>query len=103
LERLDAMKKLTDVQKQDKRKEETLKKYPEGGRTKSGCKILKVYFNRGNSKQTVLKVECVETGKVFCMFTQVAHQTKYHPSIRAKKLQDKKNAGKRKARLTKKG
>lgn len=87
-----------ETEKTPKSKRETKskrKEYKVGDVTAAGCKIVAVKENpEGKNGHTrILTVKCLESGKPFDIFTQDAHQTKYHPDIRAKmKRRDKKAA-----------
>lgn len=61
------------------------KEYKVGEKTKAGCTILRVIDNPkgeyGHTRQ--LEIKCLHSGKPFTINTQDAHQTKYHPDVRA--------------------
>lgn len=66
------------------RKRREKKEWKKGDVTPAGCTIHKVTHDpkAAGGHTTVLTVKCIESGKLFDIFSQDAHQTKYHPSIR---------------------
>lgn len=72
------------VAKVEGRNERRRKEWKKGDVTPAGCEIVNVKHDPGASggHTTILTVKCLETGKSFDIFTQDAHQTKYHPSVR---------------------
>lgn len=75
------------------------KEYNKGDVLPTGCKVLAVKDDpEGKNGHTrLLTIACLETGKPFDIYTQDAHQTKYHPDVRAKMKRRDKTAAKKAA------